>query len=264
MRPSIFLAALAGISATLLAGRLAYQRWRARTAATMQDAEVGIPDHPTKCPVRLAGDVCCRAATFVDKLRRYAFDDFPSLARLMTTDVRLKLLQRDEAVLTRVREEFKAVVAEALAAGLYSSALAGRRWQLQHHGSATVRDGKGSLYADYLHNDAWFGGTTRTLALINVWLVLNESPPANHLAFHETDAAKTSCTHMLKARFEETRGATLVYDGGMCWGKFYCFVSGQRSTSERVLLHGAIDVPNAPPLPRASVEMRFAVEPMET
>jgi hypothetical protein len=66
---------------------------------------------------------------------------------------------------------------------------------------------------------------------------------------------------MVHGLYEDVLGQTVVFDEQMCWGKFYCFVSGQRTTVERVLLHGAMDMPRADSAApaRRSAEMRFTV-----
>ena len=46
----------------------------------------------------------------------------------------------------------------------------------------------------------------------------------------------------LVGHMDHVEGKTLVYNDQMCWGSFYCFVAGERATSETVLLHGAVDI----------------------
>jgi hypothetical protein len=81
------------------------------------------------------------------------------------------------------------------------------------------------------------------VALVNIWFVLNETPPkSNTLVFYETSADKTRQAHMLHGLVDDVQDCTVVYDETMCWGRFYLFVSGQVDTSERILLHGALNM----------------------
>ena len=110
--------------------------------------------------------------------------------------------------------------------------------------------------------------------MVNVWFVLNDYPPDNTLVFLETEASKTVQSHMLHVTPNHIRDKTVVHDQSMKWGSFYLFVAGQLMTSERVLLHGALTLPDTLTNEasdtgrlnmRRSVEMRYTVHvPMET
>ena len=101
-------------------------------------------------------------------------------------------------------------------------------------------------YANYLHNDVWITQDdfheTGKVAMVNVWFLLNESPPNNTLVFLETLASNTIPSHMLHASPAQIQDQTVLYDKNMKWGSFYLFVAGQLDTCERVLLHGAMDL----------------------
>jgi hypothetical protein len=136
-------------------------------------------------------------------------------------------------------------------------------------------------YANYLHNDAWITQAdyqeTGKVAMVKVWFVLNDTPPDDTLVFFETAAANTLPSHMLHVSASQVQNHTMVYDKAMMWGSFYLFVAGQLDTSQRLLLHGAMDflpVPRREIAPtdatsttsattnrvrRRSVEMRYTV-----
>jgi hypothetical protein len=105
-------------------------------------------------------------------------------------------------------------------------------------------------YANYLHNDAWITRDdyqeTGKVAMINVWFVLNDIPPNNTLVFFETAASNTLASHMLHASPAQVYHQTVFHDEQMSWGSFYLFVAGQLDTSQRVLLHGAMELPSLP------------------
>ena len=142
-------------------------------------------------------------------------------------------------------------------------------------------------YAQYLHNDAWFDENDYAdseyspVAMVNVWFILNETPPRNTLVFRETTADQVRTSHMLHAHPVHTRNQAVVYDKDMAWGRFYVFIAGQRadlapttskgddsvdattSSSSPVLLHGALTLPgdksdvSQTDEIRRSVEMRY-------
>jgi hypothetical protein len=130
-------------------------------------------------------------------------------------------------------------------------------------------------YANYLHNDTWIQSldpdnddSNQRLAMVNIWFVLNNTPPSNTLVFLETLAGHTRQSHMLHASMEHCRDQRVHYDADMAWGRFYLFVSGQMTTEnsdQRVLLHGAATVPQegASSLLRGevrqSIEMRYTL-----
>jgi hypothetical protein len=196
----------------------------------------------------------------------------------------------DPVALDEMHEWFVPVVEEIIMArGLYRSELR-TRIDVCRYAKPTIR-GAGSTFAGYLHNDAWIDTQDSSVAMVNVWsvlhemrlrrnvlcsaatcwavrrFVLNEIPPRNHLVFYEASASNVHRewgarqAHMVHGLYEDVLGKTVFFDEQMCWGKFYCFVSGQRTTVERVLLHGAMDMPRADSAApaRRSAEMRFTV-----
>lgn len=212
------------------------------------------------------------------------------------TATRERIVAEDAGTLEQVHRAFQSVV-ETLVRdeGLYGSQIPlqrrgeehSSRVRVERYAECSVRNGgenmdlmKRGTFATYMHSDAWFESEPESespppppLAMVNVWMALNDEPPSNTLCFHETTAASTVRTHMLHADFAWLEGGLCVYDGGMRWGRCYVFVSGQRDTCEEVLLHGAIDVPpppellggneESPSLPapprRISLECRFTV-----
>lgn len=117
-------------------------------------------------------------------------------------------------------------------------------------------------YANFLHSDAVFPAvsslsrknknipssdntsTSAPLAMINVWIPLNDTPPDNNmLTFCELPQEQSNIyDNKLVGHVDHVEGNTLVYSDQMCWGSFYCFVAGESASSERVLLHGAVDI----------------------
>ncbi|CAB9519507.1 expressed unknown protein [Seminavis robusta] len=140
------------------------------------------------------------------------------------------------------------------------------RLKIKKYAKPSLRNAS-DQYANYLHNDAWIvagdNNDVPPIAMINVWFVLNDTPPDNTLVFLETTASKTLQSHMLHATAAQIRNETVVYDESCrTWGSFYLFVAGQRNVSERVLLHGAMNVNNtnnSTGVVRRSVEMRYTV-----
>jgi hypothetical protein len=203
-------------------------------------------------------------------------------------------------VLQDIHERFLPIVEHIIDTnGLYASRLQGADFSLTMTGAAQARH-VSDQYACYLHNDIWMNGgegqedeektnqdddgnnisnsreeqgcarlLNHRVALVNIWFVLNSTPPKfNTLVFYETSADKTRQAHMLHGLVEDVRHCTVVYDETMCWGRFYLFVSGQVDTSERILLHGALnmdhdkaqtDVAAKAAETRRSVEMRYTV-----
>ena len=103
-----------------------------------------------------------------------------------------------------------------------------------------------------------------------MWFVLNETSNVdNTLVFLETTADNVIQSHMLHISPSQVDNQTVVYADNMRWGKFYLFVAGQVNTEERVLLHGAMNLPtseqdNNPPEARRSVEMRYTIHAKAT
>lgn len=189
----------------------------------------------------------------------------------------------EQSLLKDLHQRFLPIVEETIEQyGLYSSTLKQYQEQVDNesgkHSNASyslcrsglpqVRDAE-DQYAGYLHNDMWVvedddDDDAPILAMLNVWFVLNEAPPSNSLVFLETSAKDTSQSHMLHGIYQQVhKKKTVVHDENMCWGRFYVFVAGQRKVndSDRVLLHGAMDLPQKNKLQatRRSVEMRYKV-----
>ena len=158
-----------------------------------------------------------------------------------------------------------------------------------------------SHYANYLHNDAWWKkndddvdhdnddddtAAPPPLAMVNLWLVLNDVPPSNTLVFWETNlpsrnvrpshmlhaTATTTCTSTNTDDGGDDDGVVVVYDRHMAWGRLYAFVAGQRQCAatttkqqqqmqQSVLLHGAMEVGGGGDQGeiRRSVELRYTV-----
>ena len=242
---------------------------------------IGVSGHGL-CPVRLASDLRHRqdqlrlssrlssGGSCPDKLRVLTFVECGAeVAALMAqAATRERIVREDTATLDHIQGAFQTVV-EALVRdeGFYDSGSGGRPVRVERYAEPTLRNGgetagvmERGTFASYLHSDKWFEAEVQAeaqpvtmstpprsppppLALVNVWMALNDAPPSNTLCFHETDAASTVRTHMLHADFSKLEGGLCVYEGGMKWGQCYVFVSGQQDTCEEVLLHGAIDVP---------------------
>ena len=235
------------------------------------------------CPVTVEGDLRLRT-DFSDKVQCFHFREFPHVygspdgecgrETLATYLERCKEMieQSDPAALDAMHQRFVPVVEEIITErGLYRSELSQTRIHVCRYAKPTIR-GASSTYAGYLHNDAWIDSEASSVAMVNVWFVLNEIPPRNHLVFYEASASKVhrewgaKQAHMVHGLYEDVLRKPVVFDERMCWGKFYCFVSGQRTTVERVLLHGAMDIPLLPESvgllaapARRSAEMRFTI-----
>jgi len=167
----------------------------------------------------------------------------------------------DTDVLAAAHLAFKPIVERYLRDGTLNVEL-GDTWHVARYAEPTVRGGK-KTYAEYLHNDAWYDDDG-PLAMVNVWLILNDSdaPPRNQLVFCACDAADaipSASEHMLHAGVSTDEVACEA----MSWGRVYVFVSGQRKTARRVLLHGAADVPWIDAgEDRRSCELRYTIQAM--
>ena len=257
--------------------------------ATEEDADGQGGGGLTPCPVKIVGNLRQRQGEFQDKVQILRFDEFEGLAHYMCLK-RDAIEKRHEPTLKELHETFRSIVQDILSRKkLYHSVL-GEAVLLNERGQGdrphnvglyatpNVRLGRGR-YANFLHSDAIFPGNSgnsintsatsssaknnTTVAMINVWIVLNDVPPSNQLMFYETFLERTRQTHQLHGQYDHVQGETLIYDQDMCWGSFYCFVSGQAkcdsAASRSVFLHGAVDIPGAGNIPRKSVELRYVV-----
>jgi hypothetical protein len=183
-----------------------------------------------------------------------------------------------ERTLMKLHDLFIPIVRQAiLEHGFYASGLIDynlENLQIKKYAKPNYRKAT-DQYAQYLHNDAWIACTTEdeanneapaTVAMVNVWFVLNDRPHSNTLVFWETNSVDTvRASHMLHAHPVHTRHQTVAYDGDMAWGRFYVFVAGQRQdTLAKLLLHGALSLSkdvsndsNEYEKIRRSVEMRY-------
>jgi hypothetical protein len=224
-------------------------------------------DGLVRCPVNIVGDLRKRSThKLEDKVQVFDFDEFDGLSEYMMSPLRKESIEsEDEETLREVHKTFVQVVKSILVDNrLYRSGLSEvEDPQVVLYANPSVRLA-GSKYADYMHNDAIFAddgnADDKQLAMINVWFVLNDTPPSNMLMFHEAKAVNTRMSHMLHANYDHMLDETLYYDKDMCWGSFYCFISGQLESSESMLLHGAVDVPGLSMETRRSVEMRYIIK----
>ena len=189
-----------------------------------------------------------------DFLRSFSFEEV-GLAAFMAQH-RAAIEDGDAAALAAAHLAFRPIVEQYLRDGTLEL---GDTWHVARYAEPTVRGGK-KTYAEYLHNDAWYDDDG-ALAMINVWLILNETPPRNQLVFCACDAADaipSASGHMLHAGVSTDE----VVCEAMSWGRFYVFVSGQRKTARRVLLHGAADVPwiEDSGEDRRSCELRYTIQ----
>lgn len=191
----------------------------------------------------------------------------------------------EQALLHDLHEFFLPVVRSVIhEKGLFQSVINQKKSpiSIRRYGKAQIRRDAHS-YAGYLHNDVWRKANDPSdptfVALVNVWLVLNDEPPSNSLVFCQTTASLCHQSHMLHGSMEnftfEQQTTTMSkqqslpppiihYDPRMAWGRFYVFVSGQVQgdcDTDRVLLHGAMDhLPSRIPREiRQSLEMRYQV-----
>lgn len=209
-------------------------------------------------------------AEYQQLVQSYGFGEFQALQPFMES-CREEIEYGSVDVLREVQQRFLPIVEEVLAKkGLFDS-IRGKHGvlEVQPYTEPTVR-GEGSTFAGYLHNDAWYESNSNIVGMVNIWFILNDSPPRNHLVFHSASKVTVSQTHILHGVYDNICGKTVVYDQKMSWGRFYCFVSGQATAADTVLLHGAMDVcpPNAAdktktPERRRSCEMRFTIHDTE-
>ena len=249
----------------------------------------------TPCPVHIRGNLRQRRDQFQDKVQSLRFEDFPGLSEYMHSN-RAAIEKCHPQTLRDLHERFRTIVRDVLMSKkLYHSALGEMIQDAMDQGPSVglyatpnVRLGRGT-YATFLHSDAVLPGNTSSVsrdadattdsspttmrssssstsvAMMNVWMVLNDTPPSNQLVFYETLQEHTlAMDGKLHAKYEHLQGKTLVYDRDMCWGSFYCFVSGQTqstSSGSPVLLHGAVDIPGSGSNreQRKSVELRYVV-----
>ena len=213
------------------------------------------------------------------KVKVLGFDQFDGLGQAMTASrERIESIgNNDEGnnddnqkFLREIHSKFLQVVKEViLHRGLEvsSKTAISDNLHVSLHAHPTVRS-EGSVHADFLHNDKIFyahdflqdgNAEEMPLAMVNVWMILNDQPPTNHLVFLEIpDARHGRMTHILHPHFEQVEGKRVFYDEGMCWGSFYCFVSGEPSYHEQMLVHGALDIDGNEGA-RRSMEMRFLI-----
>jgi hypothetical protein len=222
------------------------------------------------CQVKISGNLRERRNEFQDKVQILNFGDFDGLWEYMNVPTtRLNIEKRKEYMLTELHEKFRGIVQTIVAETKFchsvlknysSDSLA--EIDVGRYATPNVRLRTGT-YANFLHTDAIFvhhqnqkmnqslaGGTTTTssspLVMVNVWIPLNDEPPTNQLMFCEVPylgGIHTTETSVVYGDFNHLVGRTLIYDDQMCWGSFYCFVSGQRSTEETIFIHGAVDIP---------------------
>jgi hypothetical protein len=223
-------------------------------------------DGLVRCPVNIVGDLRKRSShKLEDKVQVFNFDEFDGLSEFLSPLRKENIESCDEETLEEVHKRFIQVVKSIIAdKRLYRTGLSEvEDPQVVLFANPSVRNA-GSKYADYMHNDAIFTDEGKSddkpLAMINIWFVLNDTPPSNMLMFHEAKAEHTRMSHMLHANYDHLLEETLFYDKDMSWGSFYCFISGQLESSENMLLHGAVDVPGLSMEPRRSAEMRYIVK----
>ena len=222
------------------------------------------------CPIWVDGRLTQRRQEFQDTVQVWTFQDFEGLSEFMDLHKR-GIEQRQASTLQVVHERFQSIVQTIVDShGLYESVLGQRDFQesalpteVALYASPNVRFKRGG-YATFLHSDAVYSSGSgsaasccSTRAMINVWLSLNQDPFGNYpLCFvkcpvkytrpvdtklygrgkyfrRPVDDNTDNDTHVDKV-------VTMVYDANMCWGRFYCFVSGQTDTVQHVLLHGAV------------------------
>jgi hypothetical protein len=223
-------------------------------------------DGLVRCPVNIVGDLRKRSThKLEDKVQVFNFDEFDGLSEFMSPLRKESIESCDEETLEEVHKRFSQVVKSIVVDNrLYRTGLTEvEDPQVVLYATPSVRLA-GSKYADYMHNDVIFAdegnADDKPLAMINIWFVLNDTPPSNLLMFHESKAVNTRMSHMLHANYDHMLEETLFYDKDMCWGSFYCFISGQLESSENMLLHAAVDVPGLSTEPRRSAEMRYIVK----
>jgi hypothetical protein len=226
------------------------------------------------CPITIVGDLRQRRQEFQDKVQLLEFVEFEGLPEFMASR-RQGIERKQEAVLKEVHECFQEIVRDVLIhRKLYHSVLGEMKDDTDSSTSSTslqvglyatpnVRLGRGK-YASFLHSDSTFlpiakkvGGpddnnnnscnTNTPRLMVNVWIILNDRPPNNQLMFYQSLLQHTRQSgSKLHGQYDHIQGETLVYDQYMCWGSFYCFVSGEakpENETGRVLLHGAVDIP---------------------
>lgn len=228
------------------------------------------------CPVEVCGNL--RDSPH-PKVQVLGFDQFDGLGQIMAaTRERIESIDKNDKgdddnnqnFLWKVHLKFSQVVKEIiLHRGLDVSAktVMSDTLHVSLYARPTVRS-EGSAHADFLHNDKIFyahdlvqeeNAEETPLAMVNVWMILNDRPPKNHLVFLDIPDARCGRTaHILHPHFEQVEGKRVFYDKGMCWGSFYCFVSGEPSCHEQMLVHGALDIDGNEGA-RRSIEMRFLI-----
>ena len=98
--------------------------------------------------------------------------------------------------------------------------------------------------------------------MINVWFILNEHPPSNHLVFHETTQDKVLQSHMLHGNAGYLELAWCLTRE--CRGTLLRFRFGQSALAERILYTAQWKFPQFRTRGagcRRSCEMRFTVHP---
>eukprot|EP00977_Amphora_coffeiformis_P026381 scaffold25842_cov198-Amphora_coffeaeformis.AAC.36 len=221
----------------------------------------------TPCAVWVDGRLRQRREEFQDLVQVWTFQDFAGLAEFMELH-KQGIEQRQASTLQVVHERFQTIVQTIIDKhGLYKSGLSSEEEQQSSssttdvalYASPNVRWKRGG-YATFLHSDAVYSSASTTTttksacstrAMINIWLSLNSLPtPGNYpLCFVKCPLAHTRRVDTKlygQAKYMEHNNSTtattttMVFDANMCWGKFYCFVSGQTDAVQEVLLHGAV------------------------
>ena len=218
-----------------------------------------------QCPVTVKNIKDNNHDSYLAHVQSFEFHEFDELKEFM--DARKDGIEKcDPTTLNEIQAQFLIVVDSIIANhGLFPLASS---CTLRPYTLPSVRtkepDGSFSTFASYLHNDAWYDANDINVpfGMINVWFILNQDPPTNHLVFHRTQKSAVRQTHMLHGTISGVSNKDVVYDKNASWGKFYCFVSGQRNDSDDVLLHGAMDILDSDSVAkerRRSCEMRFTL-----
>jgi hypothetical protein len=250
------------------------------------------------CPITIVGDLRQRREEFQDKVQILEFVEFEGLPEFMTAR-RQGIERKQETVLKEVHERFQTIVRDVLIHRKLCHSVLGENddpdsssgtrttntsLQVGLYATPNVRLGRGK-YASFLHSDSTFlpiakriGGpennnsfnSNTPRVMVNVWIILNDRPPSNQLMFYQSLLQHTCQSGTkLHGQYDHIQGETLVYDQDMCWGSFYCFVSGEAKPDNetgRVLLHGAVDIPGGGggsktkgTNHRKSIELRYLV-----
>lgn len=218
-----------------------------------------------QCPVTVKNIKDNYHDSYLAHVQSFEFHEFDELKEFM--DARKDGIEKcDPTTLNEIQAQFLIVVDSIIANhGLFPLASS---CTLRPYTLPSVRtkapDGSFSTFASYLHNDAWYDANDINVpfGMINVWFILNQDPPTNHLVFQRTQQSAVRQTHMLHGTISGVSNKDVVYDKNASWGKFYCFVSGQRNDSDEVLLHGAMDILDSDSVAkerRRSCEMRFTL-----